>query len=185
MREPLGWVVAAPDLGLAVVGVDAPDVAGDVHPHVNNTYAFDHVRWSEERFYVTLLMGGAMGIVMLSFMWKMHKSTRINMGIVAGSLALMAVAVFLSRSQRFVDDRHMKGMIPHHSIAILTSENADLDDLRVCELANEIVQAKRREIAEMDWLIDDIAENGDATTAVEADVRAVPDFSAQEPGLTC
>ena len=143
-----------------------------------NTYAWDHVRWSEERVYMALLMGGAMGVVMLTFMWSMHENTKVNVAIYAGALALVAVALWLSRSQRLVDDReYMKGMIPHHSIAILTSEHADIDDLRVCELANEIIKAQREEIAEMDWLIDDIAENGEATTRAEAEARAAPKFT--------
>lgn len=71
----------------------------------------------------------------------------------------------------------MKAMIPHHSIAILTSERAEITDARVQELAGEIVEAQRREIAEMEWLIDDIAENGEATTEEEAAARPVPDFS--------
>lgn len=90
-----------------------------------NSYAFDHVRWSEERVYMALLMGGAMSVIMLGFMWSMHKNTKVNVAIVLASVALMGVALYLSRSQRFVDDReYMKGMIPHHSIAILTSEHA-------------------------------------------------------------
>jgi len=143
-----------------------------------NTFALDHVRWSEERVYMALLMGGAMAVVMLAFMWSMHKDTRVNIGILAGAFVLMGVALFLSRSQRFVDDReYMKGMIPHHSIAILTSERADLDDVRVCELADAIIAAQREEIDEMDWLIDDIARNGEVTTAEEAAERPIPDFS--------
>jgi hypothetical protein len=143
-----------------------------------NVFAFDHVRWSEERVYMALLMGGAMAIVMLSFMWSMHGNVRMNVAIYTGALLLMGVALWLSRSQQFVDDReYMKGMIPHHSIAILTSERADLDDVRVCELADGIIRAQRKEIDEMDWLIDDIAENGEATTAEEAAQRPVPDFS--------
>lgn len=144
-----------------------------------NTYAWDHVRWSEERVYMALLMGGAMGVVMLSFMWGMHKNVKVNVGIYACAFALIAVALWLSRSQHFVDDReYMKGMIPHHSIAILTSEHADLDDLRVCELANGIIKSQREEIAQMDWLIDDIARHGEATTRAEADARSVPEFAA-------
>jgi cadmium resistance protein CadD (predicted permease) len=151
-----------------------------------NSYAWDHVRWSEERVYMALLMGGAMGVVMLGFMWGMHKNRTINVGIMAGSVVLMAVALFLSRSQRFVDDReYMKGMIPHHSIAILTSEHADIDDLRVCELANEIIRSQRQEIAEMSWLIDDIAENGEATTRGAADERAAPAFESDDVREDC
>lgn len=142
-----------------------------------NSWAFDHVRWSEERLYMALLMGGAMAVVMLSFMLGMHRNRRVNIAILAGAFVLMGVALWLSRSQAFVDDReYMKGMIPHHSIAILTSERADLDDVRVCRLADDIIRAQRKEIDEMDWLIDDIAENGEATTAEEADARPVPDF---------
>ena len=151
-----------------------------------NSYAFDHVRWSEERVYMALLMGGAMTLIMLGFMWSMHKSTKANVAIVLAGLALMGGALYLSRSQRFVDDReYMKGMIPHHSIAILTSEHADIDDVRVCTLANEIIRAQRIEIAEMDWLIDDIAENGEATTAEEADARPVPTFTSDNVREEC
>lgn len=151
-----------------------------------NSYAFEHVRWSEERLYMALLMGGAMSVIMLGFMWSMHTNTRVNVAIVLASVALMGVALYLSRSQRFVDDReYMKGMIPHHSIAILTSEHSDLDDVRVCELANGIIRAQREEIAEMDWLIDDIADNGEATTAAEAEERPVPTFTSDNVREHC
>ena len=151
-----------------------------------NSYAFDHVRWSEERVYMALLMGGAMSVVMLGFMWSMHKNAKVNVAIVLASVALMGGALYLSRSQRFVDDReYMKGMIPHHSIAILTSEHADLDDVRVCELANSIIRAQREEIAEMDWLIDDIAENGEATTSADAEDRPVPTFTSDNVREEC
>ena len=151
-----------------------------------NSYAWDHVRWSEERVYMALLMGGAMGVVMLGFMWGMHKNVKLNIGIIVGAFALMAVALWLSRSQQFVDDReYMKGMIPHHSIAILTSEHADIDDVRVCELANEIIKAQREEIAEMDWLIEDIAENGEVTTSADAEQRPVPTFTSDNVREHC
>jgi len=89
------------------------------------------------------------------------------------------VATFLSQSQVLVEDgNYMRGMIPHHSIAILTSERAGIKDVRVRELADEIIEAQRREIAEMEWLLADIADNGEATTAEEADSRPVPSFEA-------
>ncbi|CAN5790931.1 hypothetical protein BH23ACT12_BH23ACT12_20350 [soil metagenome] len=151
-----------------------------------NTYAWGHVRWSEERVYMALLMGGAMAVVMLSFMWSMHRIVLVNVAILGAAFVLMGAALWLSRSQQFVEDReYMKGMIPHHSIAILTSERADIDDLRVCELANQIIRAQRKEIAEMDWLIDDIAENGKATTREEAEVRMPPSFTADNVREDC
>lgn len=142
-----------------------------------NVWTIDHALWSEERVYMALLMGSAMALVMLGFMWGMYRDIAVNAAIIAGAVLLGSLALWLSRSQAFVDDReYMKGMVPHHSIAILTSERADLDDVRVCRLADGIIKAQREEIDEMKWLIDDIAENGEATTAAEAAERPVPDF---------
>ena len=70
-------------------------------------------------------------------------------------------------------------MIPHHSIAILTSERSEITDLRVRELADGIIQAQRKEIKEMDWLLKDIAKNGKATTESEALKRPVPNFEGK------
>lgn len=69
-----------------------------------------------------------------------------------------------------------RAVIPHHSMAITRSEHAQLEDVRVCELAAEISEAQRREIDGMDWLIDDIAQNGVAATPEEAEARPVPAF---------
>ncbi|GAB2876513.1 hypothetical protein GCM10027026_29490 [Myroides odoratimimus subsp. xuanwuensis] len=144
----------------------------------SNVFVLDHVRWSEERFYMALLMAGAMALVMLAFMRSMmYKNRAYNIVIVAVALLLGAGGLYLSRSQALVDDQaYMNGMIPHHSIAILTSERADIDDVRVRKLADEIIAAQRREIKEMDWLVEDIEENGPATTQEEARERPVPDF---------
>jgi hypothetical protein len=144
-----------------------------------NTYVFDHVRFSEMRVYMALLMGAAMAIVMLAFMWGMYRDLRINLAIVIGSVAFGALMLFLARSQVLVDDvSYMRAMIPHHSIAILTSERAQIDDLRVRALADGIIEAQRREIAEMDWLLADIAANGPATSQADADARPIPSFAA-------
>lgn len=142
-----------------------------------NSYEINHVRWSETRFYMTLIMGASMAVVMLSFMLGMYDNRRINLRIFAGSAILFVMALWLVRSQTTVQDRSwMSAMIPHHSIAILTSERADIHDVRVRELADEIIEAQRREIAEMNWLIDDIARNGPASSPAEAAARPVPSF---------
>ncbi len=128
---------------------------------------------------MTFIMGAAMAVIMLTFMRGMYKSDKANMAIYVGSLIVFLGALFLVRSQTSVQDESwLRAMIPHHSIAILTSERAEIDDVRVKELANEIIDAQRREIDEMNWLLEDIAENGAATTQAEADARPVPDFSA-------
>lgn len=145
-----------------------------------NSYVVGHVRVSEERIYMALLMGGAMAIIMLGFMWSMYPDRRKNVALLVGGLALSLVALWLSRSQMFVEDQaYMNGMIPHHSIAILTSERADIDDVRVRELADGIIKAQRKEIKEMTWLVDDIDENGAATTQEAAAERPVPDFEGE------
>lgn len=84
----------------------------------------------------------------------------------------------LVRSQVTVDDvDFMEGMIPHHSIAVLTSERARIRDPRVRRLADEIMDAQRREIREMEWLIADIQEHGVADDSAEAVERPVPEFA--------
>lgn len=144
-----------------------------------NTYALEHVRWSETRVYMALLMGAVMAVIMLGFMWGMYRNTRVNIAIVAGAVIVFVAALFLVRSQTTVNDLSwMKAMIPHHSIAILTSERANIDDVRVRALADDIIEAQRREIKEMDWLISDIEANGLVTTQAEADARPVPEFDA-------
>lgn len=144
-----------------------------------NTYEFSHVHWSETRAYMTFIMGAAMAVIMLSFMRGMYSNNRANLAIYLGSLVVFVVALYLVRSQTTVQDAsYMRAMIPHHSIAILTSERAQIDDLRVRELADGIIAAQRREIQEMNWLLSDIAQNGKATTQSEATARPVPEFEA-------
>jgi uncharacterized protein (DUF305 family) len=122
-------------------------------------------------------MGGAMAIVMLLFMLAMYDDTRKNIAILIGAAAVFAGSLYLVRSQDTVSDQAwQKAMIPHHSIAILTSTRARLDDLRVRELADGIVKAQRKEIKEMEWLIRDIEQNGKATTPEQARARTVPVF---------
>jgi hypothetical protein len=143
-----------------------------------NVFDVEHIHVSEERIYMALVMGSAMAIVMLGWMWGMYRDVRMNVAIIVGALVLGVAAFFGSQLQAFVDDTaYMKGMIPHHSIAILTSERAGIRDLRVRELADGISKTQVKEIAEMEWLIDDIAKNGLATTEEAAAARPVPDFA--------
>ncbi|MEU4363467.1 DUF305 domain-containing protein [Promicromonospora sp. NPDC023987] len=142
------------------------------------SWEWSHVRFSQSRVFMALTMGGAMGLVMLAWMLNMYKSAKANVVVVVVSALFLAGGAFLDRSQVTVDDTaFMRAMIPHHSLAITRSERAQIQDVRVCELAVEISEAQRREILEMDWLIDDINRNGVAATPEEAQARAVPDFS--------
>ncbi|MGY1914268.1 DUF305 domain-containing protein [Blastococcus sp. SYSU DS0973] len=141
------------------------------------TWEWSHVQFSESRVLMALTMGGTMGLVMLAWMLNMYKNIKGNIAIVVASLLLLGGGIALDRSQATVDDRNwMSAMIPHHSLAITRSERADIDDVRVCQLAVEIIRAQEREIAEMEWLIQDIEENGETETVEEAQARPVPEF---------
>ena len=119
-----------------------------------NTYQLNHIFFSETRAYMALLMGGAMAVIMLGFMLNMYESRRVNAGIFIGSIAVFALSLWLVRSQATIGDvAWMKAMTPHHSIAILTSERANISDPRVRDLADRIIEAQRSEIDEMKALI--------------------------------
>ncbi len=122
-----------------------------------NTWAADHVFFSETRAYMVLYMGAVMAVIMLAWMWGMYEGTGTKVAILAGSALVFAGALWLVRSQETVDDvSWMKAMIPHHSIAILTSERAHISDPRVRELADGIIETQKKEIAEMKALIADL-----------------------------
>lgn len=145
--------------------------------YVHSYQVLDHAWFSETRLFMAMIMGGAMMIVMLAFMLSMYRKPVANAAIFAGGALLLAASVWLVRSQVTVDDAdYMEGMIPHHSIAILTSERARIVDPRARRLADEIIEAQRREIKEMEWLIADIRAHGVAHTEAEADARPVPPF---------
>ena len=133
-----------------------------------NTYAGDHVFFSETRAYMALYMGAAMAIIMLLFMPGMYRDTAINIAILAGSFVIFVLGVWLVRSQATIDDTAwMKAMIPHHSIAVLTSRRANLSDPRVRSLATEIIEAQEREIKEMKALIADLESSAQTTADVD------------------
>ena len=125
-----------------------------------NTYELDHVFFSQTRAWMALIMGATMAIVMLAFMRGMYKDARINAAIYGGSALVFILALWLVRSQATVDDvSYMRAMIPHHSIAILTSERAGITDPRVRTLADGIIATQKKEIAEMKLLISDLSRS--------------------------
>lgn len=122
-----------------------------------NTWDLSHVRFSQTRAWMALYMGGGMAIVMLVAMWGMFANRRANVAFLAGAAVVLGLGVAMVRSQATVDQvSWMKAMIPHHSIAILTSTRAKITDPRVRALADGIIETQRREIAEMEALIGDL-----------------------------
>jgi hypothetical protein len=122
-----------------------------------NTYIIDDVKFSQTRLWMAVVMGAAMALVMMLFMWPMYKNKKANGAIIAVSAVAFAVSLWLVRSQATVNDvSYMQAMIPHHSIAIMTSERAHIKDPRVRKLADGIIDAQVREIKEMNALVADL-----------------------------
>jgi len=122
-----------------------------------NTYELSHVYFSETRLYMTILSTCVMAVIMLSFMLHMLKNKKINIVILVLSVLVFASSFYLMREQTTIDDvDYMEAMIPHHSIALLTSKRANISDPRVRELADAIIKAQNKEISEMKKLIEDL-----------------------------
>lgn len=139
-----------------------------------NTYAWEHLFFSETRTYMAILMGAVMAMIMLAYMLGMYSNTQVNIAIFVGAVIVFALSLWLVRSQVTVSGpSYMRAMIPHHSIAILTSERAQIDDARVRKLADEIIEAQRREIAEMRYLISEVS-SGEVIESIYQDPPAEP-----------
>jgi peptidoglycan/LPS O-acetylase OafA/YrhL len=122
-----------------------------------NVFESDHVYFSWTRLFMALIMGGVMTAIMMAFMWGMYPDKRANWGVMGIAAALFVAGLALARSQATVDDvSYMKAMIPHHSIAILTSSRARIEDPRVRTLADGIIEAQKKEIAEMKALVSEL-----------------------------
>jgi hypothetical protein len=139
-----------------------------------NTYAWEHVFFSETRTYMAIMMGATMAVIMLAYMLGMYSNRMLNIAIFAGAVIVFALSLWLVRSQVTVSGpSYMRAMIPHHSIAIMTSERAQIRDPRVRKLADEIIEAQRREIAEMRYLIADVS-SGNIVESIYQDPPAEP-----------
>lgn len=124
-----------------------------------NTYRTHHIYFSWTRLYMTFIGVGAMAIIMLLFMLSMYKNKIKNAAILLGSVLIMLFSTYLVRQQIPISDvEWMKAMIPHHSIAILTSNKADLKDPEVKKLAKEIIKAQEEEILQMKQMLQRLEE---------------------------
>ena len=97
-----------------------------------NSFQADHLYFSETRAYMTLLMGASMAVIMLAYMRAGYRKRGLNAAIFIGSAIVFAAALWLVRSQ------------------------ARISDPRVRELADQIIEAQREEIALMKRLIEDL-----------------------------
>lgn len=129
-------------------------------------YERGHVFFSMNRFIASLVMGCVMVIIMLGFMWRMYPGAQTKLAVVVAAALAAFGLLALNRSQAAIDDvSFMRSMIPHHSIAINNARKGSISDPRVRKLADGIIEAQVREIAEMKLLIADIEQNGERAGA--------------------
>ncbi|MAY87278.1 MAG: DUF305 domain-containing protein [Pseudooceanicola sp.] len=119
-----------------------------------NMDQLNHFSITLTRIYMAICMISVMAIIMLLFMLNMYKDKKMNIIILVGSVILFFGVLNMLRNQIFISDvQWMRGMIPHHSSAIMTSNFSHLEDEEAKKLAKEIIEAQKREIAEMRKII--------------------------------
>ena len=112
--------------------------------------ALDEVFVNLNRFYMATLMVAPMAILMVLAMWHMFEDRRANIAIIAVAAVVFVGSFAAIRSQALVgDEQFLRSMIPHHSVAIKTCNNADITDAEIEQLCDQIVEAQREEIAQM------------------------------------
>lgn len=127
-----------------------------------NADVFDHVMLSHTRTYMTILMIAPMAFTMLLFMWGMYRDKKTNFIILGLSVIVFLATLSGLRQQTFIGDvQWMKAMIPHHSSAIMVSQKAHLKDPEAIKLAEDIIEAQEREIAQMKKMISRLEQNNE------------------------
>ena len=100
-------------------------------------------------------MVSAMALLMLWMMRMMYQNKKLNMIITVAAIVIFILALAGVRTQTGIGDiQYMKGMIPHHSIAIMVSKRAHLKDPEVKKLSQDIIDAQEKEIAQMKIILD-------------------------------
>lgn len=119
-----------------------------------NADLFEHVMLSTTRTYMTILMVAPMAISMILFMWGMYENKKANYIILVSAAIIFVGTLTMLRNQTLIADvQWMKAMIPHHSSAIMVSQKAHLKDPEAQKLAQDIIEAQKREIAQMQDMI--------------------------------
>lgn len=114
----------------------------------------EHYHTSLTRLYMSVLMVAPMAVLMITMMGKMYPNRRLNRAIVIAGSLLFFLSLAALRTQTPIDDvQYMKAMIPHHSSAIMTSKNANIQDPEVKKLSEHIIHSQEQEIAEMEAIL--------------------------------
>lgn len=119
-----------------------------------NITKISHFYISVTRIYMALLMVFPMSILMILSMKDMYTEKKKNMTFILVSTLGFFITLIGLRNQIFVNDnQYIKAMIPHHSSAIMVSENNTYKNPELDQLAKDIIKAQKREIELMQRLI--------------------------------
>lgn len=106
--------------------------------------------FSTRPLYMALAMVSPMVFLMVYFMRDMMMDKNLNTKLYIGSALLFVLAIVGARTQFLVGNTlFLKSMIPHHSGAITTCQQADITDPEIKELCDEIIQTQKQEIIQM------------------------------------
>jgi len=131
-----------------------------------NVASSDHVYLSLTRFYMTLLMICPMAIIMLLTMPGMYSNRKRNIALLVISVAVFFASLVGLRQQVFIgDEQYMRGMISHHSSAIMTSQKASITDPEVVALAQGIIRSQEEEIAQMKSILQRMRDDANEKAA--------------------
>ena len=107
----------------------------------------DHFNFNLNNLYMTLMMVAPMAVLMLVLMREMYPNNRLNLAIGLASVIIFAGSFYAMRTQAAIGDKELiRGMIPHHSGAILMCGKAELTDPELQALCRQIIDSQKAEI---------------------------------------
>ncbi|MFT3894494.1 MAG: DUF305 domain-containing protein [Anaerolineales bacterium] len=111
---------------------------------------FGNVFNSLNEFYMAAIMTAPMVVFELLLMGAMYQNKRLNVIILAVSLAALAIFFLFIRQQTAITDKQfLRSMIPHHAGAILMCQQAPIQDPEIKQLCQTIIASQQEEIDQM------------------------------------
>lgn len=104
--------------------------------------------------YMSVIM--ALFMVLLEVLMHDHQYHVLSMNLYAILIASLGLFIYLYRKQIAIKDKqYLEGMIEHHSMGVLTSEEIlkKTDNYDVAKLAKNIIQTQKDEIVTMQSLL--------------------------------
>ena len=105
--------------------------------------------------YMATIM--ALFMILLEVMMHDHQYSVFSLHLYVGIVAALIIFIYLYRKQVLIKDKqYLEGMIEHHSMALLTSEEIlqKTDNYDIAKLAKNIIQTQTDELRTMRELVD-------------------------------